>query len=172
MEKFLIIDGNSLAFRAYYALPFLASSNGQPTGAIFGFFNMLFKVMEDYQPTKMVIAFDFSKHTFRNDIFAAYKGTRKETPEDLRAQFPVLKNLLKLMKIRIVEKEGIEADDIIGTYAKSAPCETVILSGDRDLLQLIDESTQVWLPQQTLCSIPPSKEFSALHPFPCQRSLL
>ena len=153
MEKFLVIDGNSLAFRAYYALPFLASSNGQPTGAIFGFLNMLLKVMEDYQPTKMVIAFDFSKHTFRNDIFAAYKGTRKETPEDLRAQFPVLKNLLKLMKIRVVEKEGIEADDIIGTYAKSAPCETVILSGDRDLLQLIDDSTQVWLTHKGISEI-------------------
>lgn len=153
MEKFLIIDGNSLAFRAYYALPFLASSNGQPTGAIFGFFNMLFKVMEDYQPTKMVIAFDFSRHTFRNDIYADYKGTRKETPEDLRAQFPVLKNLLKVMNLRVVEKEGIEADDIIGTYAKSAPCETVILSGDRDLLQLIDESTQVWLTHKGISEI-------------------
>ena len=101
MEKFLIIDGNSLAFRAYYALPFLTNANGQPTGAIFGFMNMLLKVMEELQPKFSVIAFDFSRKTFRNEIFAEYKGTRGETPEDLKSQFPILKHLLKLMGLKL-----------------------------------------------------------------------
>ena len=119
MEKFLIIDGNNLAFRAYYALPFLTNSSGQPTGAVFGFMNMFLKVLEECQPTYILVAFDFSRKTFRNQIFADYKGTRSETPEDLRSQFPILKTLLKQMGIQVVEKEGIEADDIIGSYAKN-----------------------------------------------------
>lgn len=155
MEKFLIIDGNNLAFRAYYALPFLTNSSGQPTGAVFGFMNMFLKVLEECQPTYILVAFDFSRKTFRNQIFADYKGTRSETPEDLRSQFPILKTLLKQMGIKVVEKEGIEADDIIGSYAKNTEknISKIILSGDRDLLQLIDEQTEVWLSQKGITEI-------------------
>lgn len=154
MEKFLIIDGNSLAFRAYYALPFLTNSQGQPTGAVFGFMNMFLKVIEDCKPSHVVIAFDFSRKTFRNQIYEAYKGTRGETPEDLRSQFPILKSLLKTMGLTVIEQEGIEADDIIGTFAKNAHCsQKIVLSGDRDLLQLIDNQTQVWLTHKGITEI-------------------
>lgn len=153
MEKLLIIDGNNLAFRAFYALPILTTADGQPTNAIFGFVNMLLKVLEEYNPTHAIIAFDAGKTTFRNQIFADYKGTRKETPDELRSQFPLLKELLHAMNICVVEKQGIEADDIIGTYAKAHTCPKIILSGDRDLLQLIDKNTEVWLSQKGISEI-------------------
>lgn len=145
-EKFLIVDGNSLAYRAYYAMPFLTSPDGTNTGAVFGFFNMLLKAIEDNIPDYIAVAFDFSKHTFRTELFKDYKGTRQETPQELREQFPIIKNLLKKLKISVFEKEGIEADDIIGTLSKSAKTtHNLILSGDRDLLQLIDTYSDVLL---------------------------
>ena len=119
-DKFLLVDGNSLAYRAYYAMPFLTSPDGENTGAIFGFLNMLIKTIEDYDPKYVAVAFDFSKKTFRNEIFKDYKGTRQETPPELKEQFPKIKELLKKMNIKIYEFEGIEADDILvvndGTY--------------------------------------------------------
>lgn len=145
-EKFLIVDGNSLAYRAYYAMPFLTSPEGTNTGAVFGFFNMLLKAIEDNTPNYIAVAFDFSKHTFRTEIFKDYKGTRQETPPELREQFPIIKELLKKLKIAVFEMENIEADDIIGTLAKSSKTtKNLILSGDRDLLQLIDTNTEVLL---------------------------
>ncbi len=145
-EKFLIVDGNNLAYRAYYAMPFLTSPEGTNTGAVFGFFNMLLKTIEDYKPMYIAVAFDFSKHTFRTEIYKDYKGTRKETPPELREQFPLIKSLLKKMKIAVFEQEGIEADDIIGSLTKlSKNTKNLILSGDRDLLQLINDSTEVLL---------------------------
>lgn len=153
MEKFLIIDGNSLAYRAFYALPFLTSTKGEPTGAIFGFMNMFTKVLDEYRPTHVAVAFDFSRKTFRNRIFPEYKGTRRETPPELRSQFPILKDFLMAMGVKVVEQKCIEADDIIGTLAKSTDCDTVILSGDKDVLQLIDSSTQVWLTKKGISEI-------------------
>ena len=145
-DKFLIVDGNSLAYRAYYAMPFLTSPEGTNTGAVFGFFNMLLKAIEDNTPNYIAVAFDFSKHTFRTEIFKDYKGTRQETPPELREQFPIIKELLKKLKIAVFEMENIEADDIIGTLAKSSKTtKNLILSGDRDLLQLIDTNTEVLL---------------------------
>ncbi len=143
--KTIIIDGNSLANRAFYALPFLTNEEGKPSGAIFGFVNILIKVILEEKPDKIFVAFDHARQTFRNKIFADYKGTRKETPQELIEQFPEIKKLLNLMKIPVIEKEGIEADDIIGTIAKIIPNEKIILSGDRDLLQLISDDTKVWL---------------------------
>ena len=145
-DKFLIVDGNSLAYRAYYAMPFLTSPEGTNTGAVFGFFNMLLKAIEDNTPNYIAVAFDFSKHVFRTEIFKDYKGTRQETPPELREQFPIIKELLKKLKIAVFEMENIEADDIIGTLAKSSKTtKNLILSGDRDLLQLIDTNTEVLL---------------------------
>ena len=165
MQKFLIIDGNSLAFRAFYALPFLTNSEGAPTGAVFGFMNMFLKVVEECQPTHIAIAFDFGKKTFRNQIFAEYKGTRKETPEELRAQFPVLKNLLRKMNITVIEKEGFEADDIIGTLSKTLPGQKIVLSGDRDLLQLIDDNVEVWLTHKGISEIHKMDESALMRDF-------
>ncbi len=145
MKTILIIDGNSLANRAFYALPYLTSSDGKPSGAIFGFVNILTKIISDEKPDKIFVAFDHARQTFRNKIFPDYKGTRKATPPELIEQFPQIKKLLSLMNIPVIEEDGIEADDIIGSIAKNVPGKKIILSGDRDLLQLIDDETNVWL---------------------------
>jgi len=153
MNKFLIIDGNSIVYRAYYALPFLSNSKGQFTGAIYGFLNMLLKAIQMYSPTHIAIAFDFSRITFRNKLFADYKQTRKKTPPELIEQIKTLKEILVAMGISCIEQEGIEADDIIGTLACNNKCDKVILSGDRDVLQLIDNKTCIWLTKKGLSEI-------------------
>lgn len=145
MKKILLIDGNSLANRAFYALPFLTDPQGRASGAVFGFTNILCKIISEDKPDGIIVAFDHARKTFRNNIYAEYKGTRKETPPELRSQFPLIKDLLREMGILVIEEDGIEADDIIGTAAKSIEGEKIILSGDRDLLQLISPDTEVWL---------------------------
>lgn len=146
MEKrTLLIDGNSLANRAFYALPFLTTPKGKPSGAVFGFMNILVKIISEERPDGILVAFDHARKTFRNEIFKDYKATRKETPSELISQFPEIKKLLEQMNITIVEQEGIEADDILGTAVKNISGKKIILSGDRDLLQLISDDTEVWL---------------------------
>ena len=145
MEKFLIVDGNSLANRAYYAMPYLSNIKAEPSGAVFGFANILIKLITAQRPDYIAVAFDHARKTFRNEIFEAYKGTRKETPPDLVKQFSVIKNMLQLMNIKTLEFEGIEADDIIGTLVTHSDKENILLSGDRDLLQLVNGNTTVWL---------------------------
>lgn len=145
MEKFLIIDGNSIANRAFYALPFLSNHKGEPSGAVYGFANILIKMINDHKPTYIAVAFDHARKTFRNEIYAEYKMQRKQTPQELIDQFPIIKEMLKCMKITVLEQEGIEADDIIGTLTKTENVEKIVLSGDKDLLQLIDDNTTVWL---------------------------
>lgn len=144
MNKLLIIDGNSIANRAFYALPFLSNHKGQPSGAVFGFANIIIKVLQEAKPTHVVVAFDHARKTFRNDIYKDYKMQRKPTPEELIVQFPIIKEMVNKMGIMTIEKEGIEADDIIGTVASHFDGKKYILSGDRDLFQLIDEDTNVW----------------------------
>lgn len=141
----VIIDGNSLTFRAFYGLPNLKTKDGKPCGAIYGFIKMLINIIQKLEPKYMAIAFDAGKHTFRHNYFEAYKGTRSPTPEELKVQFEPLKCLLKEMNIKILEKEEIEADDLIGSLARKVDGEVVLVSGDRDLLQLIDDRTSVWL---------------------------
>lgn len=119
-KRFLVLDGSSLIFRAFYALPGLSDSHGQPTGAIFGFSNMLTKLMAEQQPDLMVLAFDKSRHTFRTERYADYKGTRDKTPEELLSQFPLLREFAANMGIPFLEKDNYEADDIIGTLATQA----------------------------------------------------
>ena len=148
MKKLIAIDGNSLMFRAYYAIQTaMTSRDGMPTNAIHGFTAMLIKLLEE-KPDYMLVAFDMAGGTFRHDDYAEYKAGRRETPEDLRPQFPALKELLTALGIRVCECYRYEADDILGTISKKAGDEgifTLIVTGDRDALQLVSENTHVLL---------------------------
>ena len=149
MSKLLIIDGNAMLFRAYYATKYgrmMTTSNGIPTNAVYGFITMLNKAVELIQPEYMLVAWDAGKPTFRHQKYADYKGTRKQLDEELIVQFPIIREYLDACGIVRYEQEGIEADDIIGSMSKKySDIETIILSSDRDLLQLIDDSTRVLL---------------------------
>lgn len=149
-EKLLLIDGHSMINRAFYGVPPLTNSAGEHTNAVYGFFNILFSVMDSEKPDYMMVAFDLKAPTFRHKIFDAYKGTRKPMPEELREQVPVVKQVLTAMGIVIMSKEGYEADDILGTMARrgeAAGMDVCILSGDRDLLQLATEKIKIRLPR-------------------------
>ncbi len=143
MEKLVLIDGNSLINRAFYAMPLLTTKGGEYTNAVYGFMNMFFKMLDAEKPTAIAVAFDLKAPTFRHKMYAEYKGTRKPMPEELRPQIPLLKDLLRLMGVTVVEKEGFEADDIIGTIAKKTSVQTIIITGDRDSFQLVDNETEV-----------------------------
>ncbi len=143
MEKLVLIDGNSLLNRAYYATPLFTTKSGTPTNGIFGFVKLLLKIISDKKPSYMAVAFDLRAPTFRHKIYESYKAGRKPMPDDLAVQIPMLKELLKLMHIKIVEEEGYEADDVIGTLAKRFPVQTYIYTGDRDSYQLVDKTTTV-----------------------------
>ena len=148
MEKFLIIDGHSLAYRAFYALPLLTNADGQVTNAIFGFYKTLKKAIAEVEPAYVAVAFDKEGKVFRHQIYDDYKGTRKPIPRDLKTQLPLLKDLLKTMRIAVFEAAGYEADDLIGTLVKfgeQAGFENFIVSGDRDTWQLISKKTKVLL---------------------------
>ena len=153
MDKLFIIDGNSLVFRAFYALPPMFNSSRTPTNAAFGFFKMLINIIVKNKPKYMAVAFDAGKHTFRHNLFAEYKGTRKPMPDDLRVQLPIIKDLLKQMNITTIEIPEIEADDIIGSLSKKYDINKTLISGDRDLLQLITDDCSVWLTQKGLTEI-------------------
>lgn len=143
MEKLVIIDGNSLINRAFYALPMLANFEGVVSNAVFGFTNILVKAINEIAPKYICVAFDYSRKTFRNEIYKDYKGTRKETPQELKLQFPILKTILNAMNIKLIEIEGVEADDIIGTLTKKFNVENIIVTGDKDAFQLINKNTKV-----------------------------
>lgn len=143
MEKLVLIDGNSLINRAFYAMPVLSTKDGTYTNAVYGFMNMFFKMLSDLRPTYVAVAFDLKAPTFRHKMYPEYKGTRKPMPEELRPQIPLLKELLNLMGIKTIEKEGSEADDIIGTIAKATSVKTMIFTGDKDSFQLVDDETEV-----------------------------
>lgn len=153
MDKLYIVDGNSLAFRAFYALPSLHNSEGTVCNAVFGFMKMMINIITKHSPKYLAVAFDAGKHNFRHEIYPEYKGTRKPTPEDLRAQMPIIKDILKLMNITTIEMPEFEADDIIGSLSKKFDVECVLVSGDRDLLQLISPKCRVWLTQKGLTDI-------------------
>jgi DNA polymerase I len=145
LKQLIAIDGNSLMHRAYHALPPMTTRAGVPTGALHGFLGMLLKLIER-NPDYLVVAFDMHGPTFRHEQYEAYKAGRKETEEDLRAQFPVLKNLLRQMGIAVCETPSYEADDILGTFAKQCEAsgiDALLVTGDRDALQLIGDRTHV-----------------------------
>ncbi len=143
MEKLVLIDGNSLLNRAFYATPIFTKKDGTPTNGVFGFVKLLLKIIADKNPTHIAVAFDVHAPTFRHAMYKEYKAGRKPMPEDLAVQLPILKEVLKLMRIKTYEKEGYEADDLIGTLAKNATIPTYIYTGDRDAYQLVDDSTTV-----------------------------
>ncbi len=153
MEKLLVIDGNSLVNRAFYALPLLTNKDGEYSNAVYGFVNILVKCISEIKPEYICVAFDHSRHTFRTDMYAEYKGTRKDMPSELKSQMPLLKSLLNLMNIKIFEVANVEADDIIGTVVKHSGVKNIIISGDRDVLQLIDGNTEVWLTKKGISDV-------------------
>lgn len=149
-NKLVLIDGNSIMNRAFYGVPDLTNKEGLHTNAIYGFLNIMFKVMEEEDPSHMMVAFDEKAPTFRHKMYDAYKGTRKPMPEELAEQMPVIRDVLKAMDICIFSKEGIEADDILGTMARKGEKEglsVVVVSGDRDLLQLATDKIKVRIPK-------------------------
>ncbi|MBQ3219107.1 MAG: DNA polymerase I, partial [Clostridia bacterium] len=143
MEKLVLIDGNSLINRAFYAMPILSSKDGKFTNAVYGFMNMFTRMVTDIKPKYVAVAFDLKAPTFRHKMYAEYKGTRKPMPEELRPQIPLLKEVLSTMGVKILQKEGSEADDIIGTVAKATDVTTYIFTGDRDSFQLVDDKIEV-----------------------------
>ena len=149
MKKLLLIDGNSMLFRAYYATVYgrmMKTSNGVPTNAVYGFITMINKALSMVEPDAVLVAWDAGKPTFRHETYTEYKGTRKELDQELIVQFPIAREFLDAYGMKRYECEGIEADDIIGSMAKKYPdVEIHILSSDRDLLQLIDPTTDVYL---------------------------
>ena len=149
-KKLMLIDGHSILNRAYFGLPPLTAPDGTPTGAVYGFLNIMFKFIDEETPDHLAVAFDLSTPTFRHKAFKEYKGTRKPMDEDLKVQVPLIKNILKAMNIPVVTKEGFEADDIIGTLSQNASNEgmkVTIVSGDKDLLQLVDNDVTVKNPK-------------------------
>ncbi len=153
MEKLVLIDGNSLINRAFYAMPLLVTREGVPTNAVYGFMNMFCKMISDVKPKYIAVAFDLKAPTFRHKMYDGYKATRKPMPEELRPQIPLLKELLKKMGIAVFEKEGFEADDIIGTIAKATNIDTYIYTGDRDSFQLVDSETSVCFTKRGITDI-------------------
>ena len=149
-EKILLIDGHSMLNRGYYGVPLLTNSKGVHTNAVLGFLNIMFKVISEEAPDYIAVAFDEHAPTFRHEMYEAYKGTRHAMPEELKEQVPLIREVLQAMNILTVSRPGLEADDIIGTISRRAmreDREAVILSGDRDLLQLVTaDSVKVRLP--------------------------
>jgi DNA polymerase-1 len=145
-KRLIVIDCSSLLYRAFHALPPLTNSQGQPTGAVYGFLLTLFKAIKDVKANYVVACFDTPKPTFRHEQFAEYKAHRPKAPEGIVAQFPILKEVLAALGIPRFEKEGFEADDLVATIARRAEgdSEVFIVSGDLDNLQLIDENIKLY----------------------------
>ncbi len=149
-EKIVLIDGHSILNRAFYGLPDLTNSEGLHTNAVYGFLNIMTKILEEEKPQYLTVAFDLHAPTFRHKMFDAYKGTRKPMPEELRQQVPVIKEVLQAMGITIISQEGYEADDLLGTIARRSEkkgMDVTIVSGDRDLLQLATDKVLIRIPK-------------------------
>lgn len=152
-NSFIVIDANSLVNRAFYAMPGMTTSRGEPIGAVYGFTTMLVKLIEQYRPAYIAAAFDVHAPTFRHEMTPVYKATRKPMPDALAAQMPLLKDMLGAMNIKTFELAGYEADDVIGTLAKRSPAFTYILTGDRDSLQLVGDNTHALLTKKGITEI-------------------
>ena len=150
MEKIVLIDGHSILNRAYYGVPDLTNSDGLHTNAVYGFLNIMFKILDEEKPDYFAVAFDLKTPTFRHKMYEQYKGTRKPMQEELRQQVPVIKEMLEAMQVPLMMLEGYEADDLLGTVAKKAEAdglEAVVVSGDRDLLQLATDHIMIRIPK-------------------------
>ncbi|MDD3074679.1 MAG: 5'-3' exonuclease H3TH domain-containing protein, partial [Eubacteriales bacterium] len=150
-EKLMLIDANSLLYRAFFALPPLENSQGQPTGAVYGLINMLLKLLDQYKVDYAVAAFDLPEPTKRSLEYSEYKANRPPTPFELRGQMQIARDVLRAMGIECIELAGYEADDLVGSMAAKAAqegCFSWIVSGDRDILQVVGESTHVIMTQK------------------------
>src|SRR6056297_1677530 len=146
MEKLYLLDGHSLAHRAFYALPLLTTESGEYTNSVFGFSRMLFKIIDEEKPDHIAVAFDLKGPTFRHEEYEDYKAGRKKTPDELIPQIDLIKDVLRSLNIPIITKKGYEADDVIGTIAKTAGKKGIdvkVVTGDRDALQLVDERINI-----------------------------
>ncbi len=150
-DKVVLIDGSSYLYRAFYALPPLKSADGRPTGAIYGFIRMLLKTLNLFNTPYVAVTFDLPGKTVRHEKFKEYKATRKETPNDLKAQIPEIKEIIKLLGIKIIEMPSYEADDIIATLSKKAEkenYEVIIVTPDKDINQLVNENIKIYNPMK------------------------
>ncbi|MDR2431955.1 MAG: DNA polymerase I [Candidatus Margulisbacteria bacterium] len=158
--RFYLIDGHSLAYRAFFALPpTMSTTDGQPTNAVYGFSKILFGLIEEKTPAALAVAFDLPQPTFRHELYGEYKAQRLPSPEEFRSQVPLLKSILRVAGIPIFEAAGYEADDVLGTLSRKAVgagYNAIIVTGDRDALQLVDEHTRVLMPQKGMSE---AKEF-------------
>lgn len=158
MEKLILIDGNSIIYRAFFAMPPLTNSNGQHTNAVYGFTNMLLRLIQEQKPSHILVAFDAGKQTFRHEGYKDYKGGREKTPPELSEQFPLLRELLDGFGIAHFESEGFEADDIIGAVSKRAEDEgqqVLVVTGDKDMLQLVSDRVKVALTRKGVTEVEP-----------------
>ena len=149
-NKIVLIDGHSILNRAFYGLPDLTNAEGLHTNAVYGFLTIMFKILEEEKPDYLTVAFDVHAPTFRHEMYAEYKGTRKPMAEELRQQVPVIKEVLHAMGVVTIECPGLEADDLLGTLSKRCEeqgMEVSIISGDRDLLQLATEHVKIRIPK-------------------------
>jgi len=167
-DKFIIIDGNSLINRAFFAVPPLSNKMGIPTNGVYGFLNMLFRMIDEYKPKYLTVAFDLKAPTFRHKLFPKYKGTRKGMPEELRGQMGILKEILDNLGIHRMELEGYEADDLIGTVAKLSQSEgldVLIFTGDKDALQLVDDNITVYITKKGISNLKKYREKDVIEEF-------
>src|SRR5690606_26648108 len=152
-----VIDGNSIANRAFYALPLLSNSAGLHTNAVYGFTTMLLRLIEEERPTHMLVAFDAGKETFRHAAYADYKGTRARTPPELSEQFPLIRELVDSFGIARYEIEGYEADDIIGTLTRLADerkdMRVLVVTGDKDMLQLASDQVTIAITRKGISEV-------------------
>lgn len=153
MEKLIVIDGNSILNRAFYGImgnKMLQTADGTYTNAVYGFLNILFRIIEDEEPTHLVVAFDVKAPTKRHEMYKEYKGTRKGMPDELAVQMPIIKKVLEAMHIKVIEKPGYEADDILGTlsnWGAQKGLKVILLTGDRDSFQLAQDNVIIRLPR-------------------------
>jgi len=146
MERLMLLDGNGLIYRGYFALPPLTTSKGELVNAVFGFCSIVLRGFQDIGPTYVAVAFDLPGPTFRHERFADYKATRQRMPDDLREQFPKVREVVKALRIPVYEMAGYEADDVIGTLTVQAErdgLDTTIVTGDLDMLQLVTDRTRL-----------------------------
>ncbi|WP_339821059.1 DNA polymerase I [Paenibacillus sp. FSL R7-0216] len=158
MEKLILIDGNSIIYRAFFAMPPLTNSSGLHTNAVYGFTNMLLRLIQEERPTHMLVAFDAGKVTFRHEGYQEYKGGRDKTPSELSEQFPLMRELLESFGIAWFELAGYEADDIIGTLSKRAEeagQEVLVVTGDKDMLQVVSDRVKVALTRKGVSEVEP-----------------
>ncbi|MEK7113185.1 MAG: PIN domain-containing protein, partial [Patescibacteria group bacterium] len=152
MAKLILIDGNAILHRAYHALPPLTTRRGEPIGAVYGLISMLLRVIQDLKPTEIAVCFDEKEPTFRHKEFAPYQAQRPVMDEELSGQFEKARRVIEAFGIPIYSKSGFEADDVIGTLAEKAKEDVVIVTGDRDILQLVGGGVKVYLPIAGLSS--------------------